>query len=301
MKKQINTNYLRKPLLGNIGILAYFLIGTLVSCQTEAPYDGEDSYSTLSAKIAYMADNDVRYHIMFGDTDFDTLSVHKMQSTGRHYRAVDEMTEKLKVWSVADDGSELLLIDSLLVLKPLSTINLIQVASGAVPELIDPELTPTDSTSTAVRFFYADALQTSGADKVKVTILAVDQYALILKSYKIANVHDTLKTVVGEPELSLGELSDPIELNVNLYGKGGINKGLSARFFYRITDAATGMLIQDYVATSSITTSAEIKVESARKNNMPYAVYKSYVMQWKYKSVALPFNSPEVLMRGEKW
>ncbi|MFT3739448.1 MAG: hypothetical protein QM786_11880 [Breznakibacter sp.] len=283
---------------------SFFLFGGILftpSCETNGDYETTDSFSTISTQLAYVADNSASYYIKFGQTAFDTLSGTRMTS-GKKYVALNEMTDHLRAWLLNNDGTPTLQLDTMLTVKPTSVVNLIQVAPGGTLQLIDTQLTPADSASTAVRFFYADELQAPGSEELLITVLAVDQYALMTTkpSYSIDNVAESLKTVVAELELSRGTLSVAVELNVNLYGN--MNKGLSARFFYRIADAETGVVIQDYRAGSTSSTStAEIKIESARKNNVPYPTYKSYVMQWTYKSEAIPFASPTVLMRGERW
>jgi hypothetical protein len=180
-------------------------------------------------------------------------------------------------------------------------INLLQLSADAPVQVWQLPETPADSAAIAVQLFYGDARQ---ADEVKITILAVDQYALLMKSNKLANVPDTMKTEVAELELNRVQLSREALLNINLYGRLGadgkpVSKGLAARFFYRVT-GSDGTLIQDYNVAN-----AEIKITSAQKDRnsykVPFPTYKSAVMQWIYKSETIPFGSPTVTIQGDKW
>ncbi len=130
--------------------------------------------------------------------------------------------------------------------------------------------------------------------------MAVDQYSLLIKGNRLDNVPDSMKTVVKEFTLTPGKLSDGIPLNVDYYA--GINRGLPARFFYRISDASNGTVIQDYKAGNSASSTAEIKLSTVKRNNIPYPVYKSSLMQWEYQpEEMIPFASPAVLINGNKW
>jgi hypothetical protein len=106
-----------------------------------------------------------------------------------------------------------------------------------------------------------------------------------------------MKAAVGEIALRRGELSETVTLNLNQFGEA--NRGLEARFYYRVSDPE-GAVLQDYRAASAAANSAEIKAEVlASKRTHP--IYQSAIMQWEYKSAAVPFASPKVLMNGEKW
>jgi hypothetical protein len=114
-----------------------------------------------------------------------------------------------------------------------ATISLLQLSADSPVQVVAGTV-PADSTAIALQFFYADERQGPEADRVKITILAADQYALLMTNprYSLDKLDESLKTVVGELELSRGELSGPVELDVNLYED--VNKGLPARFFYKI-------------------------------------------------------------------
>jgi hypothetical protein len=108
-----------------------------------------------------------------------------------------------------------------------------------------------------------------------------------------------MKAEVGEITLCRGELSERVVLNFYRFKHPNPSYDLAAKFYYKISNPTAGNILQDYKAASSATNAAEIKPESA--NKIPYATYKSAIMQFTYKDASMKFASPTVLLNGEKW
>jgi hypothetical protein len=322
MKKKQNSNRQFKFLLRLKSLPLWgSLVGLLLfsSCSTDGEYAyWEERTVPVMAFFQYMADNSVRYEVEYNNTVladslpyYSTVSgIGMVYSSVSNYLRESWLNDTLRVYRLQNGGRSLEL-EQQLTLSPVvirgsgqntySAINLLQFSADAPVQVFQTPETPADSSIIALQFFYANNAQ---PEQVKMTILAVDQYALLVKSNKLANVADSMKTVVAEFDLAKAVLSGAIELNLNLYGRLGANgkpisNGMAARFFYKVTDAG-GTLIQNYDATN-----AEIKVTSTTKIkngvSIPRPTYKSGVMQWGYKSATVPFATPTAIINGDKW
>jgi hypothetical protein len=289
------------------------LIILLASCQTDGEYAEWATRTTpVRAEFKYLAEAEARFAVEYdGKVVADTLPYSKPGRIANVsdviYLNENRMNGLLRVYRLGN-GERILETEEEIVISPVivgpggsnnnpySAINLVQLAAGSPVQVMHSPETPADSSAIALQFFYGDGRQ---PEKVRISLLAVDQYSLITKQYKLANVPDTMKVETGEIALRRGELSETVTLDLNLFGED-LNKGLAAKFYYRVSDP-DGHLLQDYKPASSAANAAEIKPESVTKNKIPRPVYQSAVMQWGYKSAAEPFASPTVLLNGEKW
>jgi hypothetical protein len=286
------------------------MAGILAACQTDGEYAGWTGRTTpVKAEIKYLADPDARFAIEYEGMELaDTLpyvwSFGILMYESRQTVYVDEnhMKGLLRVYRL-ENGERIPDMEKQVSVVPVvqgrletySFITLVQLAAGGPLQVLSVPETQADSSSIALQFFYSDERQ---PEEVSVSLLAVDQYSLIMKSYKLDNVPDTMKVEVGEIALHRGELSETTVLNLNHFGEA--SKGLAAKFYYRVYDAA-GNLLQDYKAASSAAKTAEIKPESIKRNSIYCPVYKSAVMQWEFQAEDTPFASPKTIMTGEKW
>lgn len=279
----------------------------LTSCQTDGEHaDWTGRVTPLRAEFKYLADPEARFAVEYEGVEladtlpYDNRGLQYLSRTSVYVKE-SQMSGMLRVYRLGNGGRTLdteenINISPVVVVRAdnYSTVNLLQLAVGSPVQVMHSPETPADSSAIALQFFYGDDRQ---PDEVKISLLAVDQYSLMTKSYKLDNVPDTMKAAVGEIALHRGELSETVTLNLNQFGEA--NRGLEAKFYYRVSDPE-GAVLQDYRAASSAATSAEIKVEvPSQKRTRP--VYRSAVMQWEYRSAAVPFASPKVLMNGEKW
>lgn len=306
MKRTIHSilHVFLSPLKGSWRGLFFFFFLLFASCQTEGDYYmQEEGVAPVKAEFKYMADTDARYRVEFGGlTLADTLPNQWMSSVPVYVKE-SGLTDMLRIYRLAD-GARTLESETEYTFKPFpvnpsssdaASVSLVQLAAGAPVQVLQEPKTPADSAAIALQFFFADERV---PERVKITIMAVDQYSLILKNYKLGNVPDDMKTEAAEVELTRGVLSETVELNLNFYGE--VNNGLAARFLYKVSDAG-GTILQDYKVGSSAVATVEIKPESKTVNKKPRPVYQSAVMQWTYQSEAVPFATPKVLMNGEKW
>jgi hypothetical protein len=295
--------------LSIISCLLIAVAAGLTSCQTDGEHaDWTGRVTPLRAEFKYLADPEARFAVEYEGMELADTLPYSTERWGLQYVSKSsvyvkesQMSGMLRVYRLGDgertlDMEESVNISPVVVVRAdnYSTVNLLQLAAGSPVEVMHTPETPADSSAIALQLFYGDARQ---PDEVKISLLAVDQYSLMTKSYKLDNVPDTMKAAVGEIALRRGELSETVTLNLNQFGEA--NRGLEAKFYYRVS-GSDGAVLQDYRAASSAANSAEIKVEvPSQKRTRP--VYRSAVMQWEYKSAAVPFASPKVLMNGEKW
>lgn len=306
----VDTNMNKKTIsIKSWGTLLLIFV-LLTSCDTQGDYLSTDTYTTISARLSYAVDS-VSYQINFGNRTLDTLPSFPILSWEAKvgYYAQNELTDTLKVWKLTSGNPAELQLDTVVSIAPRGTFNFMQVASGVPLQLVKDAATLTDNSHCQLQFFYADPLQ---PQQVTIDMLAVDQYSLLLKGGKLASLPDTAKSVIATFTLSRNQLSEPVIFNIQQFAR--FNKGLSAKFFYRITDTATGTLLQDYntknynaAASSKV---AEIYIPLTKRNAKDYPMYKSFIMKWDYKSTALSFGTPPInlneldnylLAKGDKW
>lgn len=299
--------------LSIISCLLIAIAGGFTSCETDGEHAAWSGRTTpLKAEFKYIADPEARFAVEYdGMVLADTIPYDNrgLQYVSKSTALVNEnrMSGMLRVYRL-ENGERNLDMEESIDISPVvvrlggaanaySTVNLLQFSMGAPVEVMHTPETPADSTAIALQFFYGDARQ---PEEVKISLLAVDQYSLMTskpKTYTLDNVPDTMKVEAGEIALRRGELSKTVTLDMNLFGAA--NKGMEAKFYYRVS-TPDGAVLQDYRAASTAANSAEIKAEVlVTKRTRP--IYKSAVMQWEYKSAAVPFTSPRVLMNGEKW
>jgi hypothetical protein len=296
--------------LVNSSLLLVFLTGiagNFFSCQTDGEYaDWTGSGTPVRAEFKYLADPEARFAVEYAGMEIADTIPYNGQYLGRQIVNLSEsqMSGLLRIYRL-ENGERILETEEQIRIAPLvitgdaryvyAAITLVQLAAGSPVQALSIPETPADSSAIALQFFYADERQPG---EVRVSLLAVDQYSLIVKSYKLDNVPDTMKAEAGEIVLRRGEVSETVVLNLNHFGEA--NKGLAAKFYYRVYDA-DGNLLQDYKAASSVAKAAEIKFEAVTKNKIPYPVYKSTVMQWEFQAEDTPFASPKTILNGDKW
>jgi len=289
-------------------LLFIIILLLLTSCETQGDYLSTDTYTTISARLSYAVDS-ADYRVDFGNRKLATLSSGSTLGSNLEYYAQDELTDSLKVWKIRDGEPAELLLDTVVSIAPLGTFNFMQVAAGVPLQLVKDAAELTDSSQCQLQFFYTDPLQ---PERVTIDMLAVDQYAILLKGGKLASLPDTAKTVIASITLSRNKLSEPVIFNIQQFTR--FNKGLSAKFFYRITNATTGTLLQDYntknYSSAASAKVAEIYIPLTKRNGKEYPAYKSFIMKWVYKSAELSFGTPPInladldeylLAKGDKW
>jgi hypothetical protein len=303
------------------GCLLTIIAGGFPSCQTDGEYAGWTERTTpLRAEFIYVADTAARFAVEYDGMELaDTLPYRTMwgqneilvlQGRGLAFLSENRMKGLLRVYRL-ENGERILDMEEDINISPVvvtggnagsrgylgvySAVNLAQLVAGAPVQTVQTPELPADSTAIALQFFYADDRQ---PDEVRISFLTVDQYSVLMKSYKLENVADSMKADAGEIALHRGELSETLTFDLNHFGEA--NKGLAAKFYYRVSDR-DGNILQDYKAASAATNSIEIKPEATQRNKIPVPVYKSALMQWEYRSEAMPFASPKVLINGEKW
>ncbi|MDR0768403.1 MAG: hypothetical protein LBE71_00615 [Dysgonamonadaceae bacterium] len=291
-------------------ILFLVLMGLAIcftACQTDGEYTPSmDRVTPVKAEFKYIADPDARFAVEYAGVELsDTLpyifnnglGTVRFDSKKTAYVSENSMSNLLRVYRLEND-ERIVDMEAQVDVSAVSTgftIPSAQLAADSPVQILSVPEAATDSSSTAVQFFYGDPSQ---PEEVDITILAVDQYSLLMKSYNLNNVHDTMKAEVGEINLQRGELSERVVLN--FYQFKNPSGQAAAKFYYRVYDGE-GTLLQDYKAASSATNAAEIKPESAVRNKIPYATYKSAIMQFTYKDTSMQFASPTELLKGEKW
>lgn len=303
--------------LSIISCLLITVAAGFTSCQTDGEHaDWTGRVTPLRAEFKYLADPEARFAVEYEGMELADTLPYSTEMWGLQYVSKSSVYVKesltsgmLRVYRLGD-GGRILDMEESVNISPVvvgssqsganvySTVNLVHFAAGSPVEVMHTPETPADSSAIALQLFYGDARQ---PDEVKISLLAVDQYSLMTskpKTYTLANVPDTMKVELGEIALRRGELSETVTLDLHLFGEA--NRGLAAKFYYRVY-GIDGTLLQDYMAASTAANSAEIKPELMSKNKIPRPVYQSAVMQWEYKSAAVPFASPKVLMNGEKW
>jgi hypothetical protein len=284
------------------------------ACQTDGEYADNlvGRVTPVQAEFKYIADPEARFAVEYADVElsdtlpYDHVSGRQFKSRGVAYIKENSMSNLLRVYRL-ENGKRIPDLEAQVEVLPVvvqgdggnnSMINLAQLAAGSPVQILSVPEAPTDSSSIAVQFFYGDASQ---PEEVKITILAVDNYSLTQKkpTYTLSNVPEELKDTVTIINLRRAELSEPVVLNLNIFGE--INeKKLAAKFYYCVHNAADNSLLQDYKVSSSTTNAAEINPEASTIIKT-HPVYKSAVMQFTYKDASMKFASPKTLARGEKW
>jgi hypothetical protein len=278
------------------------------ACQTDGEYTPSmDRVTPVKAEFKYIADPDARFAVEYAGVELsdtlpyifnDGLGTVRFDSKKTAYVSENSMSNLLRVYQLESNGERTLKLEEQVEVLPVSNgfvIPLVQLAADSPVQILNAP-PATDSSSIAVQFFYGDANQ---PEEVKLTILAVDFLSLAQKSYNLNNVPDTMKVEVGEINLQRCELSERVVLN--FYQFKNPSGQTAAKFYYKISNPTDGNILQDYKAASSAANAAEIKPESAVRNKIPYATYKSAIMRFTYKDTSMKFASPTELLKGEKW
>jgi hypothetical protein len=278
------------------------------ACQTDGEYTTSmDHVTPVKAEFKYIADPDARFAVEYAGVEVDS-SLPFTNEVGMRYESKEtayinesSMSNLLRVYRLGSNGERIPDMEEQVEVLPVSNgfvIPLAQLAAGSPVQILSVPEAATDSNSIALQFFYGDVNQ---PEEVKITILAVDQYSLLVKSYNLNNVHDTMKAEVGEITLRRGELSERVVLNFYRFKHPNPSYDLASKFYYKISNPTDGNILQDYKAASLAANAAEIKPESAVRNKIPYAIYKSAIMRFTYKDTSMKFASPTELLKGEKW
>jgi hypothetical protein len=275
--KQKLHSFLRWGLAGFI----FLFLFTACDLQEGEPFDG--AYLSISYEIVYQADATNEYLVKFGDYSFDSIR-HNVNVFER------DSTSKLDVWLLNTDATNELQMDTLLTLNRSNLeIQLIQLASGEPMQLFNQPDYPDSASVQRTQLFYSTATL---PDSVKVTLVAVDRYNFTVtagNNFSKANPIDTVTTFT----LKRNTLSPFIDLDLNYYNGG--TRGYEAYFYYSITNATTGAVVQ------ALNKNVRLKVEQASTATTDRfnAKYKFALMQWSYSSSYL-FNTPSVLV-GTSW
>ncbi len=275
----------KSHLLSLYGLAGFLFLFLFTACDLQEGEPFDSAYLSISYEIAYQADATNKYLVKFGDYSFDSI---------RHNVTVFERdsASKLNVWLLNTDSSNELQMDTLITLNRSNTkIQLIQLASGEPMQIFNQPDYPDSTSMQRTQLFYSNAAL---PDSVKVTLVAVDKYSFTVTAAnnfsKVAsNRIDTVSTFT----LKRNKLSPFIDLDLNCF-KGG-DKGYEAYFYYSVTNAATGAVVQ------ALNKNVRLKVEqvSTATTNRFNAKYKFALMQWSY-TTSYPFNTPSVLV-GTSW
>jgi len=263
------------------GLAIFFFQLLFTACDTQGEEIGSifPSYSQITPTVVYQADAANQYEVAFGDYSGDELQ----------YVLDKDLTSQLKIWLVKDSVTKELQIDTLITLRRLAKISLIQLASGEPVKLFNQPDYPDSTSVQRTQLFYSTA---SLPDSVKVTLVAVDRYNFTVtagNNFSKANPIDTVSAFT----LKRNTLSPFIDLDLNCFMGG--TKGYEAYFYYSVTNAATGAVVQ------ALNKNVRLKVDqpSTATTDRFKAKYKFALMQWSY-SGSYPFNTPSVLV-GTSW
>lgn len=256
------------------GLAIFFFQFLFTACDTQ----GEDvyaSFSLISPTVVYKADAANQYEVAFGNYTGNQLN----------YVLDKDLTSRLKVWWVKDSVTKELQIDTLITLQRNAKISFIQLASGEPLRLFNQPEYPDSSSVQRTQLFYSTATL---PDSVKVTLVAVDRYNFTVTAGNNFSKADPIDTVATFT-LKRNMLSPFIDLDLNCF-RGG-TKGYEAYFYYSVTNAATGAVVQ------ALNKNVRLKVEqvSTTTTDRFKAKYKFALMQWSY-SGSYPFNTPSILV-----
>ena len=245
-----------------------------------------------------MVNEDARYRIEFGNVVLaDSLPRLLNAEQGLitplgipAYINTKELTRQLKVWRLGDSGEQTLELDTQVTGTENGIISLLQLADNMPVSYFKPVYPSDDKINqTIAQFVFSEEEQ---PQEVSVVILAVDYYSLLMASNNINNVSSSRKETIAEFVLPKGVVSPPVTLDLNYFH--GVNNNLPAQFFYKILNAQTGAIIQDYNVNNKIT----IQTQSGLQLN---PVYKFTLFQWDYLSPVTPFKKPAALINSEEW
>ena len=271
----------------------------ITACETDENYVDTTEYTSINARLSYLAEEDVTYKIQFGDVvlsdtlpDYENDDNSKRFLSNKKYYNINDLTNKLRVWKhIGNDKPAVLELDIELEAKPKEEIKLIQLVSGSPIQLPSQStLTENDTTKTSVYLIYNNENQ---LPKVNISIIAVDYMTLRRNGNKLANVPEKFKQEVEMFTLEKGLKSKECKLDLYYY-EGEVRK-IRAKFFYAIYDANDNSLIQDYNVKKEI----EIPYFTSTKVN---TINRMMIMQFPYDSEEVPFDEPESIKKlAEEW
>lgn len=278
-------------------LICLTVAGLLFSCDTDGTPEITQTLTTVSVKLDYMENPDVRYRVQFGDVVIaDTLPRVINEEQGLTspqslpaYINIKQLTQSLKVWKLGN-GEQTLVLDTEVTASENGVISLLQLTDDGGISYFQPVFPPKDKTTqTIAQVVYSEDEQ---PDEVSVSILAVDYYSLLVASNNINNVSFSRKKIIAEFNLSKSVVSPPITLDLDMFA--GVNNNLPAQFFYRISNIQTGAIIQDYNVNNKI----NVQTISGLQLN---PLYKFTLFQWEYQSATMPFKKPVALINSGEW
>ncbi len=270
------------------------------SCETTGVYEIDDNLVPISANIAYLENNTARYQIDFGQEKLaDSLPYFSKDNTGISnlvytskgtFLKQKKLTQDLKIWRLTKDGGKIL-ESNIVISAPEKggTISLLQLSDGSPLSYFNPIAPSIDKTTqTNSQFFYTGV---SLPDELKVSILAVEYLTfLTIARQDFNNLPIDKKKDLPIFTLKKGVLSDAVALDLNMYKQ--IN-GVPTAFFYKITNAETGEILQDYNKDIKINLHTSETIKTNPK-------YKCSLFRLKYTNVATnPFRVENFINRYE--
>lgn len=279
-------------------LLIVVITNVFTSCDTEGEYEVKDTFVTLGFKFEYFVNDNAQYRIDFGNqrltktSPFDSKEKIEIVS-GKVYIKEKDLKQDLKIWRLGADGTETLESITSIQAEANDFISLLQLTDNKPVTVFKPELPKSDQpTQTNVQFFYGNELQ---PETIKVSILAVDYFFFLTDenvNYTFENLPTNKKKEIANFTLSKGVLSEIINLDLNLFND---ENNVGTAFFYEITNAATGTIIQNYEDSSKSKIEVDLKLGEGVLTK-----YKFSLLQWDYVRSSIPFKI-NTLKSFEKW
>ncbi len=279
----------------SITILTSIMGFLFYSCETNGTYEVKDVLVPTKASVVYMQNPAARYQIDFDNIRIsDSLPYFDKKNNLLNFVSkeiyIKQNEEKLiKIWRLGANGSQTL--ESATMVNSKNGLQLLQMSDNLpLTYYIRPQAPPADKTTqTNVQFFYAD---TNQPDQVKITILAVEYLTFLIKGQNFDNLSDDKKKEIASFDLKKGDLSSVFTLDLDFYKE--INK-VATGYYYKITNTATGTIIQDYNKLNKIIITA-----GPTPQTQLFPKFKTSLFKWSYTGVANPFMVVGVI-NGENW
>jgi hypothetical protein len=267
-----------------------------ISCEVNGTYEVDDNLVPISANISYLENNAARYRIDFGSVRLSDSLPYLSQDAGIYnltrtskgvYIKQKKLSQDLKIWRLGANGSQIL-ESTMMVNAPAEggVISLLQLSDKSPLNYFNPVLPQNERTTQTIQLFYTDASQ---SNDVNVTILAVEYITFLTTGQNFNNLAIDKKKELATFALQKGLLSESVTLDLNLFKQ--INKVPTA-FFYKITDAKTGTILQNYNKSYKLDPIVDA-------NNKLNPVYKCSLFRLKYNTINAPFKAENLINRYE--
>ena len=285
----------------NFKIIIFFgFIGhlSLNSCQTNGTFETNDRIAEIAINIAYLENPNARYKMDYGQVKvLDSLPFkngNQFINIKSFFIKENNLNQSFMIWRLGENNQPIL--ESIIPVNLLKKrkLQFMQFSDNSNLTLFEPINPPLDKpTQINAQFFYADNNQ---PDKISITILAVDSFALLLAlGQNPNNVAYNKKQEIKTFDIDKGKLSEIVTLDLNLFQQ--IN-GLETIFLYKITDLATGQILQNYGSNNATTINSKINIQVKDIRINPKNKFSLF--QLKFNSVIVPFKN-NVLVNGDEW